>query len=129
MKSRKEIMLILLELNKFFTDQMNESGLFGTSNRSILPVFTPSWLDEKYDRFYMVESTTNREEEFTVNIELRYSLRSAERKAMTNGHKAYYDGYHCTTAVPLSAIEDPESYKAEVRAEFAQSKLERESKV
>lgn len=117
-KSRKEIMLILLDLNNFMIEQYKIR--FNKSDWDKYPELTASWLDEKFDRFHLVESTTHSEEDFTVNIELRYTLRSQEASRFGNKHQVFYDRYLSTTKVPISAIENPEAFKEEVLTKFAE---------
>jgi len=116
MKSRIEIIKIILGLNSFMIDQMNLRFKTTTSKH---PELTLSWLEEKFDRFHLVESTSHREEDFTVNVEVRYTLRSQEAEKYGSGHNAFYKRYLSTITVPLSAIEDPEGYMLECKEEFA----------
>lgn len=110
-------MLILLDLHSFTMDMFNKR--FKTQSTK-QPELTPSWLDEKFERFYLVESTSHREEEFTTYIELRYQLRSGEARKFGKGHQAFYDRYLSTVKVELKYIDDPETYKKIVREEFSE---------
>lgn len=114
-EQRKKTMLTLIELHNFFIDESNKCGMLcGTKN----PIFMPNWLDEKFDRFHIVESTSHYEEKFKVNCQLRYTLRSKEAHAYGSGHQAYYDRYLSTISVSLEDIENPEAYKAEIIENF-----------
>lgn len=98
---RKEIMLKLIALNNVFIDVMNAHFSFQHKKD---PIFTPSWLDEKYDRFYIVESSTHSEEDFSVNMELRYGLRSGEIRKYGEGHDAFHKGYLSTTKFGVDEV-------------------------
>lgn len=116
--TRKEIMLLIMELNNFFLDTMNESERFGKNAFKKKPEFTPSWLDEKFDRFYLVETSCHRGEEFSVDIELRYGLRSQEAFAYGKGNSAFYDRYISTSAMDIKYLKDPEAYREMIRKEL-----------
>lgn len=122
MKSRKEIMLILIELNNFIIDELNKHYTIAPTK---YPELTASWLDEKFDRFHIVESTRHIDENFEVQVELRYTLRSQEARKFGERHQVFYDRYLSTNKVPLTAIENPEQYKEEISKEFIISKREK----
>lgn len=130
MKSRKELMLLIIELNLFAIDCRNESNGWDIAK---YPELTASWLEEKFDRFYLVETVSNREEDFTVSVELRYKLRSQEKRKYGDGHQVFYDGFLKTTSIKLEHLADPEAFKKEYSkyrderiAERAQEKVEDE---
>lgn len=115
--SRKEIMLRIIELNNFFIDEWNKR--LGVRQLKKNPLFTRDWLEENFNRFYLVEISKHREENFNVEIQLRYSLRSKEAYQYGTGHQAYYDRYISTISVDLDSLENPEKYKSEVLEEFS----------
>ena len=105
--TRKEIMLTLIRLNDFMAEAI--SVRFNEPINTY-PELTESWLEKKFDRFYLVESTSNIEEEFKVFIELRYKFRSQEANKFGRGHKVFYDRYLSTTSVEIKYLEDPQAY-------------------
>lgn len=113
---RKEIMQRLIQLNNFFIDSWNE----GRKNLIMekKPEFTNDWLNTKFDRFYLVESTTHTEEVFEVQIELRYALRSKEAAAYGSGHSTFHNKYLNTIPVSLEDLNDPENYKKKILEEL-----------
>jgi hypothetical protein len=100
-------MLALIKLND--AAQEFYAKRFNTTLKSH-PELTASWLEKKFDRFYIVESTSHREEEFTVSMELRYGLRSQEANKYGRGNQIAYDRYIATTSFDIKYLEDPQSY-------------------
>ena len=66
----------------------------------------------------MVETTNHNEEEFTVKVEVRYDLRSQEKRSFGDKHKAFYDGYLSTISFSYSDIYDPTNIKNEISKSF-----------
>lgn len=112
--TRKETMLVLIMLNDKMGEYMEKR--YGTSTSH--PELTASWLEKKFDRFYLVESTRHNEEDFSVEVELRYSLRSQEAFKYGKGHQVFYNRYLNTSAVNIKHLDNPEEYIKEIEAEM-----------
>jgi hypothetical protein len=113
-KTRLELMVAILHLNNLFIDTWNQCR---KSNMKKNPLLQPNWLNEEFNRFYLVESTTHVEDEFTVNIELRYALRSKEIREMGS-----HDRFLKTISFSLDEINNPEVYISEMIAELSELK-------
>ena len=112
---RKEKMLVLLRLN----DKMQEFIVKKfNATPTMHPELTASWLDKKFDRFYLVESTSNDEEEFRVHVELRYKLRSQEALKYGEGNQVFYDRYLSTGSVEIKYLDRPEDYIRKIEEEM-----------
>jgi len=113
-KSRLELMVAILALNNFFIDTWNKSSNMTMKKN---PVLQPNWLNEEFNRFYLVESTTHVEDVFTVSVELRYALRSKEIRE-TGSQERFLK----TISFTLDDINDPETYKSNMIAEVTKLK-------
>jgi hypothetical protein len=105
--NRQDIILTILDLNieanKVFKKMFNS---WSDPDSKL----TKSWYELKPERFYLVESTSHREEEFTTSIEVRYRLRSQEAAAYGRDHQVFYDRYLSTTSVELQYLENPQGF-------------------
>ena len=113
--TRKEVILNLMRLQDISQDFFAKR--FDTTV-TMHPELTPSWLEKKYDRFYIVESTSHSEEDFDVHMELRYALRSQEANKYGRGNQIAYDRYISTSSFEIKYVEDPDSYAEILNAEL-----------
>ena len=114
--TRKEKMLVIMKLDEAFSDFYCER--FNTEPTPRKGESTPSWLEKKFDRFYLVESVRHNQEDFSVEVELRYGLRSQEANKYGRGHQAFHDRYLSTMSVDIKYLEDPEAYIQELKDEL-----------
>jgi hypothetical protein len=83
---RHEVIERVLRLHAFTTDEYNRIGFGGMTPSEIKPQLTCEWFGRKPDRFYIVEQSSHREEDFSTRVCVHYGIRSIERNTISNGY-------------------------------------------
>ena len=124
--NRLELIKRVIELHNIFCIESTRLNLWDMT-KSLWDV---NKIDLKTDRYYLVEglkteSSVNDEKTFSPKVEVRYHLRSKERKDYGDRHNAYYKGYLSTIAFSYDELENPDKYKEELLKSFEESLAKR----
>lgn len=119
MENRKELIEKIIELHNLFTIEFNNFMNYPIDENSI---WNKDLINIKFDRYYLVESSSHNEEDFSVKVEVRYALRSQEANAYGPKHDYYYKRYKSTIAFSYEDINNPEGYKKKLAESFKKSK-------
>ena len=85
---RAEVINRVLALHMFTIGEYNRVD-FGCGNMELKPVLTTGWFEVKPDRFYIVEDSSHREEEFSTSVKVHYGIRSGERATIGDANSRW----------------------------------------
>ncbi len=114
-ENRKNLIKAIIDLHNYFIVEWSKNRNTPLNKDSL---WNKELIDLKFDRYHLVEHTTHNEEDFKVQMEVRYTLRSKEANAYGDGHDAFYKRYLSTIAFSLDDIQNPEKYKVELQKQF-----------